>query len=301
MKLPPWRVVSRSLGVRPVLSVDAGPRPSVRVERYLFQTTRQTLPALDTSLLVVHLGGARVSGGRVHGRRSNYLPSFAVFLAAGSASEWFLEGAVDVAGLYLPPPIGERLARLLPPSPGQVPAEFPFADLLVTAAATQLVEELRRGDDADAAFVARLLTLLLHQTERVLRGRAGNRLEPSRTQLSRLKSVLAWIDRNPGTTITNAVLARQAGVSESYFRHAFVQSLGVSPGQYVRQRRLERARELLTATSLPIAHIAAECGFASQSYLTTCFRARHGVTPARYRRALAGASSGGPGRRAAAR
>jgi len=43
---------------------------------------------------------------------------------------------------------------------------------------------------------------------------------------------------------------------------------------------------LLTVTHLPIAHIATECGFASQSYLTTCFKARHGATPARFRRAV---------------
>ena len=52
------------------------------------------------------------------------------------------------------------------------------------------------------------------------------------------------------------------------------------------QRRLARARELLTVTHLPISQIATECGFASQSYLTTCFKASHGATPARFRRAL---------------
>jgi AraC family transcriptional regulator len=66
----------------------------------------------------------------------------------------------------------------------------------------------------------------------------------------------------------------------------FVKAFGVSPNQYVRQRRLERVRELLALTSRPIAHIASDCGFTSQSYLTTCFKARHGVTPARFRRAL---------------
>ena len=84
------------------------------------------------------------------------------------------------------------------------------------------------------------------------------------------------------------MLARQVGLGESHFRHVFARSFGVSPNQYVQGRRLERARELLTLTSRPIAHIATDCGFASQSYLTTCFKARHGVTPARFRRALAG-------------
>jgi len=148
------------------------------------------------------------------------------------------------------------------------------------------VEELARGPGADARFLEDLSRLLIRQTERVLRGRAGNRLSPSRTQLGRLRSVLAWIDRHLGEELTNAALARQAGLGESYFRHVFARAFGISPSQYVQQRRLERARELLTVTHLPIAHIATECGFASQSYLTTCFKARHGATPARFRRAV---------------
>ena len=50
------------------------------------------------------------------------------------------------------------------------------------------------------------------------------------------------------------------------------------------KQRVERARELLANTNLPIAHLASECGFVSQSYLTTCFRTTYGMTPARFRR-----------------
>lgn len=285
MPVTPWCKVSKILGVRPVVSADIGLRTPMRVERYLFQARRQEIPALSTALLVVHLGGARVSGGRLHGRQSSYVPSFAVFLAAGCPSQWLLEGAVDVAGFYLPAALGERLTRAVAAA-AQGASEYQFSDSLVTAAALQIVEELRRGPDADTRFLDQLGRVLMRQTERVFAGRTGSRVSPTSTQLSRLKSALGWIDRHLDSRITNAALARQVGLGESHFRHVFVEAFGVSPSRYVQQRRLERARELLTLTSHPIAHIATDCGFASQSYLTTCFRARHGVTPARFRRAL---------------
>jgi AraC family transcriptional regulator len=278
-------MVSKALGVRPVISADVGRRQPMRVERYLFQARRQRLPALRCAVLVVHLGGARVSGGRLHGRPASFVPSFALFLTPGCPSVWFPEGPIDVAGLYLPDAVGERLAKLVPDSTS-APAQFPFSDALVTAATLQLVEEIARGPGADPRFLEELTRLLVRQTERVLLGRAGSRLSPSRTQLGRVHAALEWIDRNLGDEITNAALARQVGLGESYFRHVFARAFGVSPNQYVQQRRLERARELLTVTQLPIAQIASECGFASQSYLTTCFKSRHGVTPARFRRAV---------------
>jgi len=81
-----------------------------------------------------------------------------------------------------------------------------------------------------------------------------------------------------------ASLAAAAGRSREHayrcFRHAF----GVSPGAYVRSRRLEHAARLLAGTDLPIAAVAAECRFTDQSHLTRLFRARFGVTPARFRR-----------------
>jgi AraC family transcriptional regulator len=277
--------VSRVLGIRPLVSADLPTRPPLRVERYLFQARRQRLPGLTVALLAVHLGGARVSGGKLHRRGGVFVPSFALFLPAGCASEWTFEGAVDVAGFYLPEAVGVRLARAarrVDPSAG----ECPFSDRLVSALTQQIVEELGRGPAADARHLADMGQLVVRQLERVLAGRAGQRMAPDWIQLGRLKAVIERIDRQLGGDLSNAALARQAGVGESYFRRLFTRALGQSPNQYVQRRRLERARELLAETNLPIAHVASECGFGSQSYLTTCFRARHGVTPARFRQAL---------------
>ena len=66
-------MVSKAIGERPVVSADVGRKHPMRVERYMFQARQQRLPALECAVLVVHLGGARVSGGKLHGRPSSFI------------------------------------------------------------------------------------------------------------------------------------------------------------------------------------------------------------------------------------
>ena len=83
------------------------------------------------------------------------------------------------------------------------------------------------------------------------------------------------------------VLADIACLSPYHFSRSFKEAAGVGPQRYVIQRRLERAKTLLRRTHEPLARIAQEAGFADQSHLTSIFRRELGVTPGRFRAALA--------------
>jgi AraC-like DNA-binding protein len=76
-------------------------------------------------------------------------------------------------------------------------------------------------------------------------------------------------------------------LSPCYFAHAFKATTGWSPHQYVLHRRLARAQHLLRTTQMPIAAIAYEVGFGSQSHMTTVFRRLLQTTPSRYRQQTA--------------
>ena len=54
--------------------------------------------------------------------------------------------------------------------------------------------------------------------------------------------------------------------------------------QWLIERRVERAKDLMTNTRLPLAHIATQSGFADQSALNRSFKRIHGVTPGIWRR-----------------
>jgi AraC family transcriptional regulator len=74
-------------------------------------------------------------------------------------------------------------------------------------------------------------------------------------------------------------LAAIAQLSPYQFLRLFKQSMGITPHQYILQRRLNQAKHLLQQSELSIAEIAARTGFCDQSHLTRSFKRRMGMTP----------------------
>lgn len=81
-------------------------------------------------------------------------------------------------------------------------------------------------------------------------------------------------------------VAAVAGVHPVHLTRSFRQHFRCTPGDYLRQCRLDRAAALLTRTTLEIAEIAILSGFADQSHLTRHFKRTQGETPRVYRRRL---------------
>ncbi len=98
-----------------------------------------------------------------------------------------------------------------------------------------------------------------------------------------LASARAQLDDTLGGEIRIAEVARNAGVHPVHLARVFRQCVGMSPGDYLRHRRLEHARTLLRATRRPMSEIALTCGFVDQSHFTTAFRRAYRVTPSVYR------------------
>ncbi len=93
----------------------------------------------------------------------------------------------------------------------------------------------------------------------------------------------AYIDQHLARRISVAELAQVACLSPSHFHAQFKDSLGMTPHQYLLKIRLDRASRLLRESTLPLVRIAEECGFSSQSALTTAMRRYLGLTPKRLR------------------
>lgn len=79
-------------------------------------------------------------------------------------------------------------------------------------------------------------------------------------------------------------LAATVDLSTHYFTEAFRKAVGVPPYRYLLQQRVEKAKELLLNSDLPISIVSERSGFASQTQFTTNFKRLVGVTPARFRR-----------------
>ena len=98
--------------------------------------------------------------------------------------------------------------------------------------------------------------------------------------------VLLVEDRLSGTLPVNH-LADAAGLSASAFLRAFRGSIGITPGEYILERRIALGAELLTTTDLPVSVVAVRAGFKSGNHFATTFGARRGVSPSAHRRRAA--------------
>jgi AraC-like DNA-binding protein len=83
--------------------------------------------------------------------------------------------------------------------------------------------------------------------------------------------------------ITLKELAEQLNLSESYLSRLFVTEVGMSISDYIREKKIERAENLLKFSEYDIAEIANYFAFSSQSHFTQAFEKQVGLSPKRYR------------------
>jgi AraC-like DNA-binding protein len=97
-----------------------------------------------------------------------------------------------------------------------------------------------------------------------------------------VSTVLEYVRRHLSEPLTVADLAEQVSLSPSAFAHLFREITGRSPYQFVKEMRLDKARELLIDGQLAVVRVAKEVGYGSVSHFISEFRARFGVTPRAY-------------------
>lgn len=125
-----------------------------------------------------------------------------------------------------------------------------------------------------------------HLTER--RAVLDGRPRENRIRLSpgELRSIIEYVEERLDSNLSLHRLADLVGMNVYHFLRSFRQSTGIPPHQYILRRRVERAKMLLLNGHLSIAEIALQCGFYSQSHLTTAFHRLTQFTPRDFRRTL---------------
>jgi AraC family transcriptional regulator len=99
-----------------------------------------------------------------------------------------------------------------------------------------------------------------------------------------LSRILDRIEAQLDTELSLASLAKESGYSRAHFLRMFRVATGLTPHQYVLERRLSTAQQLLRESRMLLADIALQCGFSSQTHMNDVFRKRLGITPLEYRR-----------------
>ncbi len=98
-----------------------------------------------------------------------------------------------------------------------------------------------------------------------------------------VRSAMDYIALHLEEELTLKQLAELTGYSEYYFSKRFKQEAGVTPKEYIRGKRLERAKFLLRTTQTSVQDISEALRFGSQSYFADAFRRGEGISPTAYR------------------
>lgn len=94
---------------------------------------------------------------------------------------------------------------------------------------------------------------------------------------------LKYIDDNISSDLSRESIAKQLYLNPDYFSRLFKKRMGCSVGTYIRDRRLEMAKELLLYSNKSIGMIAYDIGYESMSYFSQIFKKYTGVRPKEYR------------------
>jgi len=95
--------------------------------------------------------------------------------------------------------------------------------------------------------------------------------------------VKRYILENLDDDLRVEVLAERFGMSQRNFTRVFTRRVGIGPGRFVEQCRLERARRLLEETDESLSEISSSCGYATPDGLRLAFDRNLGVSPSAYR------------------
>jgi AraC-like DNA-binding protein len=144
--------------------------------------------------------------------------------------------------------------------------------------------------DGEISVVARVLAQLEHGAlreaiERVVSQHLARQASgaPGGLGPGRLERVRALIERSLARPLHVEDLAAAAHMSPFHFSRVFKLATGESPHAYLTRRRVERAKELLAESGLPLVHVASAVGFQTQGHFTEVFRRHTGATPRRFR------------------
>ena len=168
------------------------------------------------------------------------------------------------------------------------PGEGPACRLLTSAGSAAALDLslhlIRRDYGPDVAnTVARRAVVPAHRDG----GQAQFIHAPLPERGATLGKLLEWMRRRLDQPLPLPELAERARMSERTLLRRFEEATGCSPKQWLTRERLNRARELLEASDLPIERIAQACGFGSADTLRHHFRHHLKLSPARYRERFA--------------
>jgi AraC-like DNA-binding protein len=91
------------------------------------------------------------------------------------------------------------------------------------------------------------------------------------------------MDKEYLTNPSLGIIASKVNYSENYFHRIFLKTFGLTPYEYMFNKRMEKAIKLLNENETIIKKIAMESGYDNEFYFSRIFKSHFGLSPSAYR------------------
>ena len=126
---------------------------------------------------------------------------------------------------------------------------------------------------------SRVKTHMTHSRQNLV-DRAANIVNRDEVFLEKFETLIMENIANPNFTVKE--MEQKLGFSRSSFNRKVNSLLGISPNEFLRQKRLTLAAQMLGRKNSRVSDVCYKVGFNSPSYFTKCFKEQFGVLPAEY-------------------
>lgn len=224
--------------------------------------------------------------GKVH--RFRQIAGSLHFHTAGTDSSGTWSSPITVAFVQLSPHLIVRLADTAfhgDPIRVEMLPNLNFRDPLLQHLVMGLYNELHNPGLLGTLFVESAAhTIMLHLLRKYSTASVvSHQPAPARFSPQQIRLLNEYIENHLDQKISLSDLAAQVHLSVSHFERSFRASLGYPPYQYVRERRIDRAKLMLEGSDLRLDEIAQACGYANQSHFSRHFSEKFGISPMRFR------------------
>jgi len=248
--------------------------------------------AIQHPCLIYHLNRPTEVTRRIEGTRGEkaLIGPRRICLTPGDATtSWQHAGHPEILQVYLRRSIYEGAVSEIygcDSSSAELVPRFAILDPLLEQLAIAITNALRDGTSEDGLYIDAISHMMAAHLARAHSTRSRPvRMTPVKPISGwKMRRLVDFIEENLDSDLSLHALAGEVEISPLYLARAFRAAVGQSPHQYVLTRRIERARELLRNTDLPVVDVALAAGFSSQSHLAHWFLRQVGVSPAAYRR-----------------
>lgn len=158
------------------------------------------------------------------------------------------------------------------------------SDRLMQSIGLSLLDISATDSPVDRLYADSLInSLTLHLLANYSTAKTEKHTETGGLSGYKFRCVTEYLEAHLDDDISLNEIAAIADLSPSHFSRAFRKTTGQSPIQYLMQRRLERAKELLALPNIPLVEVGLLSGFKNQSHFSTLFRKYTHLTPRNWR------------------